>query len=61
MIIGYQSTIAAFRDRTAASSAPIVLRRKKCECGKVVTAKQLAQYGQCAPCAARAAIGKAAA
>jgi hypothetical protein len=54
-VIGYTSTIAAFRDRTAAGSAPIVLRRKKCACGKEVTAKQLVQYGKCVICVRAAA------
>jgi hypothetical protein len=30
---------------------PIVLRRKHCACGKVVTAKQLTQQGGCDVCA----------
>lgn len=49
MIVGYESTIEKFRERTAAS-APYVLRRKACVCGKQVTAKQLVQHGRCAAC-----------
>lgn len=39
-----------YRERTAAEP-PVSLRRKKCACGKVVTAKQLVQYGACVSCA----------
>jgi hypothetical protein len=56
MLIGYESTINAYRDRTAAS-APYVLRRKKCPCGKEATVKQLNQYGKCVMCI-RAAAAK---
>ena len=50
-----------YRERTAAS-APISLNRKRCACGKVVTAKQLTQYGMCDPCVrTAAALEKAAA
>lgn len=38
-----------YRERTAASP-PVTLRRKKCACGKVVTVKQLVQYGACVTC-----------
>ena len=38
-----------YRERTA-SERPITLRRRRCACGKVVTAKQLVQYGACASC-----------
>lgn len=38
-----------FRQRTA-EMTPISLRRKTCACGRVVTAKQLVQYGRCDPC-----------
>ncbi len=38
-----------FRQRTN-EMTPITLRRKRCACGKVVTAKQLQQYGKCMPC-----------
>lgn len=38
-----------YRERTAASM-PISLRRKRCACGKVITAKQLLQYGACENC-----------
>jgi len=43
-----------YRERTAAEP-PVTLRRKKCTCGKVVTAKQLVQYGACASCVRAAA------
>lgn len=43
-----------YRERTAAMQ-PVSLRRKKCACGQVVTAKQLMQYGKCSTCV-RAAI-----
>lgn len=38
-----------YRERTAATP-PVSLRRRRCGCGKVVTAKQLTQYGACAAC-----------
>jgi hypothetical protein len=38
-----------FRQRTN-EMPPVVLRRKTCGCGRVVTAKQLVQYGRCDPC-----------
>jgi len=38
-----------YRERTAAMP-PVSLRRRRCACGKVVTAKQLTQYGACAAC-----------
>ena len=43
-----------YRERTAATP-PVSLRRRKCACGKVVTAKQLTQYGACTTCARTAA------
>lgn len=43
-----------YRERTAAEPA-VSLRRKRCACGKVVTAKQLVQYGACNTCARAAA------
>lgn len=43
-----------YRAQTAAAR-PIVLRRRRCACGKVVTAKQLVQYGACASCVRTAA------
>ena len=43
------SSIDLYRERTAAS-VPVTLRRKRCTCGKVATAKQLKQYGTCATC-----------
>jgi hypothetical protein len=39
-----------YRERTA-GTPPVSLRRRRCVCGKVVTAKQLTQYGVCAACA----------
>lgn len=39
-----------YRERTAATP-PVSLRRRRCACGKVITAKQLTQYGACAACA----------
>lgn len=39
-----------YRAATAASPAPVTLRRKRCACGTVVTAKQLSQYGACTKC-----------
>lgn len=44
-----------YRERTAAEPA-VSLRRKRCACGKVVTAKQLVQYGACSACVRSAAI-----
>lgn len=44
-----------YRDRTAAA-LQISLRRKRCACGKIVTAKQLQQYGACDPCARAATM-----
>jgi len=38
-----------YRERTAASP-PVSLRRRRCTCGKMITAKQLTQYGACATC-----------
>jgi len=38
-----------YRAETAASR-PITLRRRRCTCGKVVTAKQLVQCGACNSC-----------
>jgi len=43
------STIALYRAQTAAN-VPITLRRKRCACGKVVTARQLQQQGGCDRC-----------
>lgn len=40
---------AIYRERTA-SERPITLRRGRCACGKIVTAKQLVQYGACVTC-----------
>lgn len=44
-----------YRQQTAAER-PITLRRRKCACGKCVTAKQLVQYGACVTCVRTAAI-----
>lgn len=44
------ASTALYRANTHASP-PIVLRRKRCSCGKVVTAKQLLQQGGCNACA----------
>lgn len=49
-VIGFPSSIAAFRERTNAMP-PIVLRPKRCACGKATTAKQLTQHGKCVACA----------
>lgn len=43
-----------YRERTAVEP-PISLRRRRCACSKVVTAKQLVQYGACASCVRAAA------
>jgi hypothetical protein len=48
-----------YRARTAVS-APVTLRRKRCACGKVVTAKQIIHQGGCDACAHAAAAKKAA-
>jgi hypothetical protein len=54
------NSTAAFRATTAATP-PITLRRKRCACGVVVTAKQLTQFGGCVACVRAAANTKAAA
>lgn len=54
------SSTALYREQTAAS-VPMDLRRKRCACGKVVTAKQLQQYGMCDPCVRTTAITRQAA
>lgn len=43
-----------YREQTA-TTRPISLRRRRCACGKVVTAKQLVQYGACVACVRAAA------
>jgi len=43
-----------YRERTA-STPPVSLRRRRYACGKVVTAKQLTQYGACTMCVRAAA------
>jgi hypothetical protein len=45
---------ALYRAQTAAL-VPVTLRRKRCACTKVVTAKQLQQYGACDACVRAAA------
>lgn len=51
-----------FRENTA-TATPISLRRKRCACGKIITAKQLTQQGGCDACAKLAVnqVGKEAA
>lgn len=50
------SAVELYRQQTA-TDVPVTLRRKRCACGKVVTAKQLNQYGACDACVRnRAAI-----
>jgi hypothetical protein len=39
---------AMFRERSA--KPPMVLRRRKCACGAVVTALQLTRFGKCEKC-----------
>ena len=43
-----------YREQTA-TTRPISLRRRRCTCGKCVTAKQLVQYGACVTCVRAAA------
>ncbi len=43
-----------YREQTA-TERPVSLRRRRCACGKVVTAKQLVEYGACASCVRAAA------
>ena len=43
-----------YREQTA-TDRPITLRRRRCACGKCVTAKQLVQYGACVTCMRAAA------
>jgi hypothetical protein len=54
MIIGYTTTIDAYRARTAASR-PLVLRKAKCACGKEVNSVQMKRHGQCITCMREAA------
>lgn len=49
LLVGYTSTIEAFRARTA-TMRPIVLRKRKCGCGLAANAKQLVQHGRCIRC-----------
>jgi hypothetical protein len=48
---GFPSRLSTelYRERTAASQ-PYSLRRKRCACTNVVTAKQLQQHGACDAC-----------
>lgn len=43
-----------YREQTA-TERPITLRRRRCACGKCLTAKQLVQYGTCVACVRAAA------
>lgn len=54
MIIGYTTTIDAYRARTAASP-PLVLRKRKCACGKQVNSVQMNRHGKCVGCMREAA------
>jgi hypothetical protein len=51
-------SIEVYRAQTAASVS-LSLRRKRCACGAVVTAKQLAQYRACNACVRAATVGPA--
>jgi hypothetical protein len=53
-------SVALYRAQTAAN-VPVTLRRKRCACNKVVTAKQLKQYGACDECVRAAAAARKAA
>ena len=54
------SSISLYRAQTVAND-PITLRRKRCACGKVVTARQLQQQGGCDRCAQERALTRRAA
>jgi hypothetical protein len=54
------NSVALYRAQTAAN-VPVTLRRKRCACNKVVTAKQLRQYGACDECVRAAAAAREAA
>jgi hypothetical protein len=41
---------AKFRRNTATSGATYVHQRKRCACGKQITAKDLQRYGCCVAC-----------
>lgn len=56
--IGNAASNDRYRERTNASP-PIVLRPKRCACGKAAFAKQLKQYGMCGSCVKAAAILRA--
>ena len=49
------SQTALYRAQTAAL-VPITLIRKRCSCNRVLTAKQLRQYGACDACLRTAAV-----
>lgn len=49
LIVGYTTTLDAFRARTA-TMRPFVLKKKKCGCGLAANAKQLAQHRRCIRC-----------
>ena len=55
LIVGNAVGNDLFRERTHRASPPIVLRPKRCACGRQAYAKQLKQYGKCIACV-RAAI-----
>lgn len=57
---GFPSRLSSelYRERTAVS-VEYSLRRKRCACGKIVTAKQLQQYGACSACVRAAATNDA--
>ena len=51
MIIGFTPlSTELFRAATAASKPPYVHNRRRCDCGKQITVKQLQQYGVCVSC-----------
>lgn len=60
MMGGFPSRLSTdlYRERTAAS-VEFSLRRKRCACNKIVTAKQLRQYGACTTCVRAAAANDA--
>ncbi len=45
-----QQEQAKFRSNTAASGTVYVHQRKRCACGKQITAMDLQRYGRCATC-----------
>ena len=60
LIVGHANRIDGYRARTAAYK-PVVLKPKRCACGKVAFAKQLTQYGKCVACMREEAAAIAAA